>query len=87
MEDTPALHTKDLSTNEKKHMANDQNINNLKVDKTVDNTGLIGDVTVLSSPDIVLKLIRSVKILTEFLNKRSELFSVLIFSFHYILNI
>ena len=29
----------------------------------------------------------SVKILTEFLNKRSELFSVLIFSFHYILNI
>ena len=37
--------------------------------------------------DIVLKLIRSVKILTEFLNKRSELFSVLIFSFHYILNI
>ena len=35
--------------------------------------------------DIVLKLIRSVKILIELLYKSSELFSVLIFFIHYIL--
>ena len=39
----------------------------------------------MEKPDIVLKAIKSVKILTELLNKRSELFSVLIFFIYYIL--
>ena len=40
---------------------------------------------IIDETEIVLKLIKSVNIFTEFLNKSSELFSVLIFIFHYIL--